>query len=266
MNSSAKAFVKQLSTVPERFIDELFELYNEDNLQTDFVIKLDAIAAWLQTPKKNLVKTLKSSYKVKIDYVVNKRTLEEKKNTQNNNYKVYMLTPDCFKRLAMLSRSKNAEMVRTYFIEVEGLFLKYRTQTTEGMQQEIDRLKKNQKSHHNDHEGYMYIIRAVNGIYNLYKIGRTADLSKRLNTYNTSAADEIEILYKYRTDKLKATEGCVKAWLQEYNYRKYKEVYEVDIDVIKKVISQCGSIGAKLVAKEKGRKEMVGGHYLVFTK
>ena len=51
----------------------------------------------------------------------------------HNNYKLYMLTPDCFKRLAMLSRSKNAEMVRTYFIEVEGLFLKYRTQTTEGM-------------------------------------------------------------------------------------------------------------------------------------
>ena len=65
---------------------------------------------------------------------------------------------------------------------------------------------------------------------------------------------------------MKATESCVKAWLQEFEYRKYKEVYELDIDAIKKVISQCGSIGVKLLAKEKGRHEMNGGHFLVFVK
>jgi len=267
MSESAKDFVKQLSSVPEKFVDELFEFYDKDSLQTDFVIKLDAIASWLDTSKKNILKTLNETYKINIDYTVKKRTQEEKKLTNNNNYKVNLLTTDCFKRLAMLSRSKNAEMVRTYFIEVESLFLKYRSQTEQGMQHEIERLKSNQSAHsrRNDHEGYIYIIRSIDGKHGLYKIGRTKDLSNRLNTYNTGVADEVEVLYKYRTDKLKATEGCIKSWLKDFQYRKYKEVYEVDLDSIKKVISQCGEIGAKLLNKFKGKRDMTGGHYIVFT-
>lgn len=268
MSKSAKDFVKELSTVPEKFIDELFEFYQQDSLQTDFVIKLDTVVKWLECNKQKITETLKTSYKINIDYIIKKRTTEEKKATNNNNYKVYLLTPDCFKRLAMLSRSKNAEMVRTYYIEVESLFLKYRSQTEEGMQKEIDRLKANQKAHirKSDHEGYIYIIRASDINHSLYKIGRTEDLSNRLNTYNTGAADEIEVLYKYRTDKLKATESCIKLWLKDFKYRKYKEVYEVELDSIKKVISQCGEIGAKLLAKYKGKREMNGGHYIIFTK
>ena len=170
-----------------------------------------------------------------------------------------MLTPDCFKRLAMLSHSKNAEMIRTYFIEVESLFLKYRSQTEEGMKAEILRFKKNQKafaSRKEDHAGYIYIIRASNHNHNLYKIGRTIDLAKRLSTYNSGSADEVEVLYKYRTDKIKGTEKCVKAWLQDTKYRKYKEVYEVDLNSIKQIISKCGEIGAKLELKLKGKPIM----------
>jgi hypothetical protein len=168
----------------------------------------------------------------------------------------------------MLSRSKNAEMVRSYFIEVESLFLKYRSQTEEGMRQEILKMKRNQKAlstRKADHTGYVYIIRASTTNHNLYKIGRTADLAKRLATYNTGTADEVEVLYKYRTDKIKGTEKCMKAWLQDTQYRKYKEVYEVDLSTIKTVISKCGEIGAKLILKLKGKPIMTGGHYLVFA-
>lgn len=38
MSESAKQFVKQLSSVPDKFVDELFELYDKDSLQNDFVI------------------------------------------------------------------------------------------------------------------------------------------------------------------------------------------------------------------------------------
>ena len=159
-------------------------------------------------------------------------------------------------------------MVRTYFIEVESLFLKYRSQTEDGMKNEIMKMKENQKAlslRKQDHAGYIYIIRASNTNHNLYKIGRTNDLAKRLNTYNSSFADEIEVLYKYRTDKIKGTEKCVKSWLQDTKYRKYKEVYEVDLNSIKNIISKCGEIGAKLVLKLKGKPIMTGGHYIVFN-
>ncbi len=37
-----------------------------------------------------------------------------------------MITADCCKRLSMLSKTKKAEEVRTYFIEVEKLMNKYK--------------------------------------------------------------------------------------------------------------------------------------------
>ena len=72
-------------------------------------------------------------------------------------------------------------------------------------------------------------------------------------------------MYKYRTENIVATEKCVKAWLKEHQYRKYKEVYSTSIDTIKMVISRCGEIGAKLIEKNKSDPKMVGGHYLVFV-
>lgn len=45
MTIPAKEYVKKVTTVPEGFIDELFELYDERSvLQSDFVIRLNAVA------------------------------------------------------------------------------------------------------------------------------------------------------------------------------------------------------------------------------
>ena len=95
---SAKSYIKKFTTVPESFIDELFEFYNTENavLQTDFVIKLSVVAKWLNARKDHLVETLKKSYKNGIDYNVIKPVDFVRKNSHVNHYKEYMLTPDCF--------------------------------------------------------------------------------------------------------------------------------------------------------------------------
>jgi phage anti-repressor protein/predicted GIY-YIG superfamily endonuclease len=262
---SAKVYIKRYTTVPESFVDELFEFYEETTSQTDFVIKLSAIAKWLNTHKQSIVTTLKRSYKIGFDYIVTKPINHIKKDPRSNHYKEYMLSPDCFKRVCMLSKSGNAEMVRTYFIEVEKAFLKYRMQTEEGMKKEIERLERNQrnKAVPSNAPGYIYIIRASTDKDNLYKIGRTKDLQKRLRNYNTGNADDVEVLYVYRTDMIVGTESCVKAWLKEHQYRKYKEVYQADLDMIKKLIESCGEMGAKIMYKKR-TTTMKGGYYVVF--
>jgi hypothetical protein len=78
-----------MTTVPKDFIDELFEFYDEHTLQTDFVINLDHVAKWLNTTKFTLIKTLRSSYKVNIDYTSNKTENPNKIHYRNNNYKLY---------------------------------------------------------------------------------------------------------------------------------------------------------------------------------
>ena len=267
MTISPKEYIKKLTSVPNEFIDELFEFYGASTLQTDFVIKLDVVCKWLQSRKDRLVETLKKSYKQNIDYTITKDPNQVKKVFRANNYKTYLLTPDCFKRLAMMSRSKNAEMVRTYFIEIENMFIKYRDQTLMGMQKDIERLERNNKpkANYQPKQGFLYIIRASEEKDGLYKIGRTSkDLVQRLKNYNTGKADDVEVLYTYQANDVVGAEGCLKAYLKKYQYRKYKEVYQADLSMIKEFMQSCSNIGAKLVQKQV-KSTMKGGYYIVLT-
>ncbi len=265
---SAKEYIKRLTTIPTDFVDELFELYDTNTTQTDFVVKLDAISKWLHGRTDKLVDTLRRTYRYKIDYIITKPGDDTKTHPRANNRKLYLLTPDCFKRIAMMSRSKNAEMVRSYFIEIEGLFIKYREQTLEGMRHDIESLERNQrpKKLGEAKPGYLYIIRASDTKDGLYKIGRTkSDIIHRMKQYNTGRADDVEVLYTYRTDDFAGAEGCVKSFLKKYQYRKYKEVYQTDLQMIKELLKSCSEIGAKLVHKTS-KSVMNGGYYIILDK
>lgn len=119
INISAISFVKKYTSVPEKFIEELFDKYDVTTSQTDFVVKLSSVTKWLGATKLALTKTLKLTYTEDVDYKrVRPNDTYYKTSSKVNNFVEYMLTPDCFKRLCMMSRSKNAEMVRTYFLSV----------------------------------------------------------------------------------------------------------------------------------------------------
>lgn len=262
---SAKQYVKKTTTVPEAFIDELFEFYNNESImQTDFVIKLSVVAKWLAASKYKLVKTLKRSYKKDLDYTVIKPIDYIKKDNRANNYKEYMLTPDCFKRLALMSKSKNAELVRSYFIEVESLFLKYRDQTLLGMQKDIERMERNKRiiKKIQPKKGYVYIIRASEKHEDIYKLGRSGKFVDRLRTYNTGRMDDVDVLYVYETPDIKSTEQCIKVFLKQYQLKKYKELYQADLTMIKEFMKGCSALSAKLIHKEVKTKTS-GGYFMV---
>lgn len=85
-------------------------------------------------------------------------------------------------------------------------------------------------------------------------------MRQRLSTYDTGRADNIEVVYTYETNDIVAVESCVKSLLKENQYRKYKEVYEADIDMIKGIIKDC----ADLKMKYKNRKptKLEGGYFI----
>ena len=256
-----KDFIKQTTSIPNDFIDDMFGFYDNETLQTDFVIILDYVAKWLNSRKDTLVETLHRSYKEHIDYTVQTKGIR-KTTPKSNNQKLYLLTPDCFKRLAMMSKSKNAELVRSYFIEVEGLYIKYRKYIMNGMEQEIRTLQNNQKpkTYKGRKGGFIYIIKVADR-EDVFKVGRTEDIAKRMKTYQTGLADDVDVLFMYETDDVKKTEKCVHAWLSDHQYRENKEVYQIDVSTLKDVISGCQRVGAKLKhVKQKGSLE---GQYLV---
>jgi phage anti-repressor protein len=83
-------------------------------------VKISDVIRWLNATKSALTKTLKLSYKENIDFNrVRPSDDYYKTSSKVNNFVEYLLTPDCFKRLCMMSRSKNAEVIRKLFLCVE---------------------------------------------------------------------------------------------------------------------------------------------------
>lgn len=89
-------------------------------------------------------------------------------------------------------------------------------------------------------------------------------MKKRLNSHNSGLANDIELILIYEADNIKELESCAKIMMKKAQYRKYKEVYQVDINIIKKVIKDCDSklteINneiSKQKAKQKGGKQII---------
>ena len=51
--------------------------------------------------------------------------------------------------------------------------------------------------------------------------------------------NDIEIVLVYEADNIKQLEKCIKTYMQQSQYRKYKEIYRVDLDIIKMVVKDC---------------------------
>jgi phage anti-repressor protein/predicted GIY-YIG superfamily endonuclease len=259
-------FLKRYSTIPNDFIDELFSLYGTSTTQTDHVVDLDRVAKWLGMRKHTLQTTLNESYRKNIDFKVTRPDVR-RTGRGGRNRTITLLTPDAFKRLCMRSRSAKAEQVRTYFISLESLVLKYKDQMMAGMREEIDRLEGRRKASklkpQTERAGYIYVLRASEKLDSVYKIGRAKDLGRRLREHHASRAEDMEIMFVFRTDDVNNVEACLKTWLRDRQYRKYKEVYQADLDMIKNIISQCDAIGQlKAVYTPRPRTAMHGGHYI----
>jgi phage anti-repressor protein len=240
---------------------------NTETVQTDFVLDANQVSKWLGVTKQMIVKTLRESYTQKVDYII-EHAPNKKGRKGSNNYKKVTMTPDCFKRLSMRSRSKRAEEVRTYFILLESLIIKYKDFIIQGMDKQMQQMERSLKpKDQNDGEGYVYVIKASPEKDSVYKIGRTGSWGSRMATYNTGTVDGVEVLFRYRTSSYKAVERCVKALIKEHQLRKYKEVYQINVDMIKMVIEKCDAICQlkKEFVSTKAPK-MAGGYFVVLSR
>lgn len=265
-NDNIKAFIKQHTTVPEWFVNEYIDMVPMHSLQTDAVVDLDIVARWLNSAKRTLFATLRIGYKKHIDYIIVTEKLTRSGKYGGNNYKKILLTPDCFKRLCMLSRAKNAEFVRSYYLAIEGLLFKYHQQMLEGMKHEIETLEKAKATTKSPEMkmGYIYVIRASDKKDSVYKIGRSQNLLARLRTYQSGKLEDIEVVFKWRTDNLKSMENCVKSFLDKERHMKYKEIYKANLEMIKMIIHKCDEIQqAKREYTMRSASNMNGGYYVV---
>ena len=234
-----KEFLIKNSNIKKSFIEDFFEIIREDyfDLSSEFLINSNKLQSWLKiSSRKDFHDTIKRSYSINIDYIIIK---SNNKGIGKNNEKIYMLTPDCAKMILQSTKSKRGNDVRHYFIEIEKMLYKYKDIIINKLKNELDLIKNNQKPKIDNKKSKIYVFKTLNTDLTLYKIGRTKNLKNRLGQYNSPLANDLKIIYEYETNNIKQVESCIKILMKNSQYRKYKEVFQIDIDIIKKLIKNC---------------------------
>jgi superfamily II DNA or RNA helicase len=264
-NDKLKNFIKKYSKLPysllDNFIDDFFIIYDFNECNNDnFSINIDVIAKWFKMTTGHIKDTLLYSYKEKIDYKIIKGKSNGLKGKPKD---TILLTPKCFKLMAMQSKTKKAIQVREYYYELEQVIDQYKEYIIKGLEEKIKKLENNQKPKINPSKGVIYILETSDGLGH-YKVGKTKNLKQRLKQYNGDKKDDIIPLYVYETDNIDEIERCVKSYAKQYQYRKYKEVYKADINMLKDLINDCGEFNEKtnLKIKWKSYKQNGGNHYI----
>ena len=121
-------FLKSYSNIDNNFIDEYLNIYDNDNNDI-FIVNLENIAFFLETPKGDLKKTLLNSYELNKDYIV-KKIVSTRRGARNEEI---LLTVKCFKNFCMHSKTKKAIKVREYYCDLEELTKKYLQYTLRGL-------------------------------------------------------------------------------------------------------------------------------------
>jgi len=244
-------FLKKYSNVPNQFIDDFFSLMDYKEIESsEKIVDLDKAVKWLNINKHKAKETLIKSYRKNIDYTITKTIKPAGRGGQKR--EIILLTIRCFKKFCQLTRSKHGNNVRDYFIDVENTLNKYKNYIIEGLTDKLDTIKKGRKPKVNSEKAIIYIFKTANTPENsLYKIGRTKDLSKRLQSHQSSLSEDIEILFYLETDDAKTVESCIKNFSKKFQYRKYKEVYEVNLNILKSLAIKCEKIKLDIDDEQK---------------
>ena len=192
--------------------------------------------------------TLTDTYTKNLDYKISKG-----KSTGGRPSEIILLTPNCFKRLCMLSKTKKAEEVRTYFLELEKHIGKYKDYIIEALDKKVGILTNNQKPINNPKSGVIYILKTDLDIEGIFKIGKAKKFKERVVTHNSSHIDNVDVLLVYESHDIDSVEKCLKLALKSKQYRKRKEFYQTDVDQIKDLLEDCETLILKGKNKPKNK-------------
>ena len=260
---SLPEYLKKYSTISSSFIDDFYALYNYNTNDDDFVINLEILAKWLKAEKKHLKETLTNSYIKNIDYKVTKKDI----NTGGRKSELILLTPDCMKRLCMSSRTKKAEEVRTYFIEIEKHIDKYKNYIIDGLSVKVGNLETQIKPIYNPKKGVIYVLDSNADVADVYKLGKSKEFKNRLKVHQSSQSEKIKVKLIYESNDIDSVETCLKGVLKSSEYKKNKEFYQIKLDDLKKLIKGCDDLRLKAkYSTTRSKKDIEKNHFIYIDK
>lgn len=235
-----KSFILKYSFINSKFLEDFYNIIHEDYIErfNEFLIDSEILRKWLQINSRRAFNdTIKKSYKKNIDYKLKKSKISN--GSGGHNFEIITLTPEASKKICLSTNSKIGPQIQQYFIDLEVILYKYKNYIIDGMSQKIKQLENNQKPKINSNKKIIYIFRALNTDLTLYKIGKTINSKTRFSSHNSPMANDLEVIFQYETENIDQVEKCIKALMKEAQYRKFKEIYQVNLDIIKKSIKDC---------------------------
>lgn len=235
-----KKFILKYSSINSKFLNDFYNIISEDYIERyyEFLIDSEILRKWLQiNNRQKFNNTIKRSYKKNVDYKIEK--IKKSQGSGGHNLDIITLTPEASKKICLSTNSKIGSQVQQYFLDLEVVLYKYKNYIIDGMNKKIQQLELNQKPKINPTKGIIYVFRTLNTDLTLYKLGKTINSKTRFKSHNSPMANDIEVLFQYETDNIEQVESCVKVLMKKSQYRKYKEVYQVDLNILKKTITGC---------------------------
>jgi len=231
-NSDLKEFLKLFTAVDEQFINEYYTFYEKCD-GNNYGIILDDVIKYLDIKKKEkFFVNVKKRFTEDVDYIVSH--VEGKKAQKGDKIVIYHINLDTFERICMRSNSVKANSVRDYFIIIRKFIQYYHKYFSTN-------IKKNMLLYPKE---YVYIL-LVNKDKNIFKIGKTDDIRHRLQNYATGDDKHPDVKFIMRVNNKNAVETCVKTLIKRHQYKPNREIYRVDIDIIKNAIFDCGQMHSR---------------------
>jgi len=154
------------------------------------------------------------------------------KNNKTNASITYMLNYQCFERLAMNGDSKESETIRLYFVKLREFIVNNQYLIFQAMEN---------KNYLKNYSGFetIYFFAIDERKKNIFKIGKTIDIVKRLRNYNVGRIKEVELKYLAVVKNSLLIENCMKLKLKINQVYPNREIYKVDPQKLKKIIDEC---------------------------
>jgi hypothetical protein len=226
-----KEFLIKFTAIPEKFINEYIKFYDMCS-ETKFGIKITNIMKYLKiTDRSKFEERIRNNYEKGLDYEIIRLNQKSQKGIKNVEY---MLSFDGFEKIAMKSNTKIGQSFRDYFIMLRKFIDYYRQQIAD----KIIELTKTNK--------FIYIL-LVNKNKKIFKLGRTGDVRKRLQSYATGKETHPDIKFIMIVNDDKKVENCSKMFLKIKRFKTNKELYKINLDYLKQTIYTCAKLDDELI-------------------
>jgi len=246
----------------------IIDIYNNlikyDNKEIIIIID-DSGEPWFSGSDIGILLGYSNTRKAIIDHVSKNHKKELKKIISEEKEKIPNAQPNAIfineaglYELVVGSKKKEAENFKAWLYEevlptirktgtykIAKKYIKALENITEKLKKNKKRVKileGNQKKEKFPEGSYIYVIRPFGIDKKLLKAGISTKLLPRINTYNTSVPDNVEILYKIKVKSPIPIEYCMKALLYEYRYRNNKEYYKCSLKKMIEIIIKCEKI------------------------